>query len=122
MKISTYYVISFVFLLVIISCNEKKKTEIPVQNLIEIVSKENRLITEKELEKITLEELKIYRNEIFARKGYVFKDNKLQHFFGRQEWYIPLMSNKELELSEIEKQNVELIKKYEKALRSNDIP
>ena len=38
-------------------------------------------------------EIRILRNEIFARKGYVFKDNFLNTFFRQKDWYISKYSS-----------------------------
>ncbi len=61
-------------------------------------------------------ELEVMRNYIFARHGYRFQRNDLFVFFSRFDWYYGRTSDMEEvmnELSEIERYNVEYIKKYE---------
>lgn len=72
----------------------------------------SKLITPEQLDGKSSEELRLIRNEIFARKGYVFKDSLLSTYFSKKEWYKP---NKDAEiiLSDSEKQNVILLKNLE---------
>lgn len=44
-------------------------------------------LTAKDLEGKTATELDIMRNEIYARKGYIFKRKDLQDYFDKQPWY-----------------------------------
>ena len=63
-------------------------------------------------------ELKMIRNEIFARHGYIFKGADTKDYFVKQEWYKPQYDNVANKLSELEKLNIELIKRYETKLRN----
>ena len=58
-------------------------------------------------------ELKIMRNEIFARYGYIFKTKDMKLYFESQSWYSPRYEDVTSYLTEIEKSNIELIKRYE---------
>lgn len=62
---------------------------------------------------LDLAELRIMRNYIFARHGYIFKSADLANYFSRYSWYNPRYSDVTPMLSEIEKQNVEFIKRNE---------
>lgn len=44
-------------------------------------------LKETELETLTKEEIRIAINEIYARHGYVFKDEELQAYFDGKDWY-----------------------------------
>ncbi len=57
--------------------------------------------------------LSVLRNEIFARKGFVFGKEELTNHFTEQGWYQPNDSI-EIVLNDIEEENIRLIKKYEK--------
>lgn len=57
-------------------------------------------------------ELRIARNEIFARHGYIFDSKDLQNYFASLSWYSPNV-NYDGYLSDIEKSNIELIKSLE---------
>lgn len=82
------------------------------------------VLNESQLKGKSLEELAMLRNEISARKGYVFSTWKYAQYFGNQAWYKPVQSNSEIQLSEIENKNIEIIKKLEateKTKRENSI-
>lgn len=72
-----------------------------------------RLLTPSEIEKYTKRELKIMRNEIFARHGYIFKTEDMKTYFASQPWYKPIAHDVSDKLTEIEKKNIELIKARE---------
>lgn len=58
-------------------------------------------------------ELKIMRNEIFARYGYKFKTNKMKKYFESKNWYKGEYDNVNNKLTDLEKINIELIKFFE---------
>jgi hypothetical protein len=71
------------------------------------------LLNASELNSYTKQDLKIMRNEIYARHGYIFKTPELKTYFLKQSWYYGQHNDVTSKLSSIEKQNIELIKKYE---------
>ena len=75
-----------------------------------------RKLTGEDLEGKTKKELELMRNSIYARYGYRFKRDDLFSHFSQFRWYNPTtseMSTVYSSMSEIEKYNVDLIKKYE---------
>ncbi len=72
-----------------------------------------RLLTPEDLAKYDASDLRLMRNEIFARHGFVFKDAELATYFGRQPWYTPEYEDVSGFLTEIEKQNIDRIKQAE---------
>ena len=74
---------------------------------------ENKLITEPMLRGLSLHELRLLRNEIYARHGRVFKTLWLQQYFGGQAWYDPNEDFKDEEVTGVDKTNVETIVAYE---------
>jgi hypothetical protein len=74
-------------------------------------------LTEDALSGLFIEDLRVLRNEIFARRGYVFKDKELQKTFEAMDWYKPdptFTADKiPTVLSEIEIKNIATIKKAE---------
>ena len=76
----------------------------------------SRILSDSEVSGLSKEELRLARNEIFARHGRKFDDAQLQSYFDSKSWYkgtIDPADFSESMLSEIEKNNIELIKKYE---------
>ena len=55
-------------------------------------------------------ELRLMRNSILARHGYVFQSKDLQKYFGNEPWYHPAGSNEDIHLSLLEQLNIDLIK------------
>ena len=74
---------------------------------------ENKAISEQMLQGLSLHELRLLRNEIYARHGRMFRAEWLQQYFFFQPWYAPDENFKDEELSGNDKLNVETIVKYE---------
>ena len=72
---------------------------------------DSRLIQPEELDALSKKELRIARNEIFARRGRSFKTRALQRHFGRFPWYRPHTWT--VVLNPVERANVALIKRAE---------
>lgn len=72
-----------------------------------------RLLSADELGNYSALELRIARNEIFARNGFRFKDASLRAHFSQFGWYKPSTDN--VQLSATEKANVALLKSAEAA-------
>lgn len=74
------------------------------------------LLTEADLQGKSAEQLRIGRNEIYARHGRKFNDESLQNYFNSKSWYqgtVEADAFDESVLSAIEKQNTEFISSHE---------
>ncbi|HEX8921760.1 MAG TPA: YARHG domain-containing protein [Pyrinomonadaceae bacterium] len=79
---------------------------------------QNTTLKEEMLAGLSLHELRLMRNEFYARHGRTFNAMWLQQHFDFQPWYRALEEGQQpAELSEIEKLNVEAILRVEKRLR-----
>lgn len=58
---------------------------------------------------LSIEDLDIMRNEIFAEFGYKFSTAKWQDYFGQFAWYRPAFDNIDDQLSETDKANIKTI-------------
>lgn len=65
-----------------------------------------------DLKGLSKKDLRLARNEIYARYGYIFKSKELQTYFDSQYWYVPNETYGG-SLTKWEKHNVELIKSKE---------
>ena len=74
---------------------------------------EDKLISAQMLHGLSLNELRLLRNEVYARHGRQFSAEWLQQYFWGQPWYQPDASFKDEELTGPDKQNVETIVAYE---------
>lgn len=72
-----------------------------------------RLLTESDLVGLSRAELKIMRNEIYARHGYIFQTPAMQEHFNAQPWYEGRYADVTSMLSDIEQANITFIKRHE---------
>ena len=70
-------------------------------------------MTYADVEGKSAEELRLMRNYIFARRGYIFESEDLKEYFEQFSWYVPLYYDVTPRLSDIEKYNVNIIKEWE---------
>jgi hypothetical protein len=80
---------------------------------------ENRLVTEAMLKGLSLHELRLLRNEVYARRGRQFRTEWLAQYFWSQPWYEAREDNKEPELSQTEQKNIETIVAFENKLKES---
>ena len=76
---------------------------------------DRRLLTETDVMGLSAEQLRIAKNEIYARRGRMFTSEDLKAYFESKPWYqgyIPAEEFSESILSQIEKNNIAFIQKY----------
>ncbi|MEW5818699.1 MAG: YARHG domain-containing protein [Cyanobacteriota bacterium] len=78
----------------------------------------SRLLTEEDLKDLSEWDLKVLRNEIYARHGRPFKSESLKSYFGSFDWYKESPSFSDKMLNQFEKQNAQIILNYEKKIGS----
>ncbi len=78
---------------------------------------DTRYYSESELSGLDKDQLRIARNEIYARHGRKFKDSELQEYFDGKDWYNGTIAPDDFdddgELNKYEKANIDLIKSLE---------
>ena len=94
------------------------QTPLPVDSIPGVYPQASqRLLTPADLRGFSKNQLRIMRNEILARQGYIFKKTDLREYFESQNWYEGIHSNVNdvnKKLSPIEWENMELIREFEK--------
>lgn len=71
------------------------------------------ILTSSDVENMYKGDLEVLRNSIYARHGYVFRNDRMAQLFNNYvNWYLPV-SPEVGQLTEIEKKNIALIKRYE---------
>lgn len=71
-------------------------------------------LQDSDISGLSKQQLRILRNTIYARHGRKFKSDDLRNYFSSFDWYRPLYDEISPDaLSEIEKHNIVLIRKYE---------
>jgi len=73
-------------------------------------------LTDTMLANVNLADLRIVRNEIYARHGRPFETPWIAQYFANQPWYSPRKAYSDAELSPIEKANIALITTREETL------
>lgn len=73
---------------------------------------DKKVLSEENIADLSKEQLRLARNEIYARHGYVFKSADLQKYFSNKSWYQTDTSYNG-SLSEVEKENVKLLEARE---------
>ena len=89
-------------------------------------SSAERLLTESDIQGLSLQELNYAKNEIYARHGRMFDSPELQNYFNSKQWYQGKYSAEDFDanysaslLSDIEKKNTEFLKDAEYKLSSS---
>lgn len=110
------------------SIKKKEKVEVEENEFEEWINKEfssateliysinasNKLLTKSDVENLKKGDIVIIRNTIYARHGYSFKNQPLRVFFDAQDWYIPVHTDVKSELTDLEKDNIKLLLRYER--------
>lgn len=72
-----------------------------------------KLLKEGDVENMRPAELRLMRNEIYARHGYSFILEDMQKHFANVDWYMPVVLDVKDQLTPTEIKNAALIKRYE---------
>ena len=81
-----------------------------------------RYLTEGEVAGLSLQTLNYARNEIYARRGYIFQSQELRDYFGSKYWYYGTLTSSQFSsavFNDYEKANIELLKRYEYTIAPN---
>jgi hypothetical protein len=74
-------------------------------------------LTNDKLNGLTMMELRMIRNEFWARRGLKFQTVGVRQYFEWRDWYKPLKDQSKVKLNEIEQQNVNLLLAREAQIR-----
>ena len=107
---------------------EPKLTALDQKNVALILKQENTRHQDLSTEKITAKDLNgmlsddagRLKDEIYARRGKVFKDKWLQGYFASLPWYKANPGYTDAMLSPVERSNIDTIAKYEKAATAKE--
>lgn len=83
------------------------------------INASNTVLKENDLKNLRKLDLQILRNTIFARHGFTFKKQTYKDFFNPIDWYVPISSNVDKELTNLERQNIKLLLRFEKYAEDN---
>ncbi len=85
----------------------------PIGDPLEDPSQLERQLSLEELKKMSLRDLRILRNTVYARRGYSFKSEMLSMYFGSTDWYVPDPEYTPKKLNRLDYRNVKLIRSEE---------
>ena len=74
-------------------------------------------LTEDKLAGLSILELRILREEFYARHGKKFDAPGVAEYFNWRDWYKPAKDQKSIKLNKIEQQNIDLLAAYESRVR-----
>ena len=115
----------FLLGLSLLSCDEEPEDSFDSDDDLSVIEREMmkansinpetsiRLLRPEELSAYTPQQLRLVRNEIFARHGYVFTSKDLNRYFDEQVWYEADSSFTEEMLTEVERQNIQALREEE---------
>ena len=83
-------------------------------DIIKKINASTTILNEKQLKNLKKLELEIIENTIYARHGYSFKKKVSRQFFDVQDWYFPISIDVKKDLTEIEKNNIKMLQRFEK--------
>jgi hypothetical protein len=72
-----------------------------------------RYLSQGELGGKSCMDLKIMRNEVYARHGYIFNTPEMKSYFQKQSWYRPQSPEVTRQFSAVEARNVQTIRDQE---------
>lgn len=99
---------------------------VPLNSLIEndsdyiIPNSDSEYLSQIVLYDLSAEERRIARNEIYARHGRIFNDEKLKKYFESRTWYTPTIQAEDFTddlLNDYELSNLQMMEEYEKSIQ-----
>ena len=70
---------------------------------------------------VSLDDLDLMRNEIFAEYGYIFKNEKWVNYFTKKTWYKPQFENVDDKLTPIDKANLDVILQIKTEMEADEL-
>jgi hypothetical protein len=71
------------------------------------------VLNEGDFAGLTCPDLRLMRNEIYARHGHIFVSGDMRDHFAAQPWYTPQVADATGLLTPVEKENIALVMKHE---------
>ncbi len=92
--------------------------KIAAQTIKDCSSCSTKIIKQEQLKGLSIDEVRLLMNELFARNGYQFENGRFQNYFESKSWYKPKNDNNSIVFNDIEKQNIKLLQEETKALKA----
>lgn len=92
--------------------------ETSAQTLKDCAACSTQIIKNEQIKNISLDEIRLLTNEIFARNGHHFDNGRFQNFFEEKSWYTSKNNNQAIVFNEIEKQNIKFFQDRTKEIKA----
>ena len=93
---------------------ENEEDEVMGEEGIIFPNSSDELIDESDISILSDEELRYAINELYAKHGYIFKDDQLKAYYEKYEWYDPSVKPDDFSVdlfNDVEKENIEAMQK-----------
>jgi hypothetical protein len=97
--------------------SEKEKNNKTAISVGDMDNFQNVLLTEDKLAGLSLNELRILREEFYARHGKKYAEPGIRDYFNWRDWYKPVKNQRAIKLNPIEQKNVDLLAAQESKQR-----
>ena len=97
--------------------SEKEKNNKTAISIGDMDNFQNVVLTEDKLVGLSLNELRILREEFYARHGKKYAEPGIRDYFNWRDWYKPVKNQRGIKLTPIEQKNVDLLAAQENKLR-----
>lgn len=71
-----------------------------------------RYATRADIQGLAPGQIRVLKNSLYARKGYIFRDSHLANYFGRQWWYTPRYRSVS-GFTRVEQANIQFLGRYD---------
>ncbi len=92
--------------------------KINAQTIKDCSSCSTQIIKQEQIKGLSIDEIRLLTNEIFARNGYQFENSRFQNYFEAKSWYKSKNDNKNIVFNETEKQNLKFFEEVTKPLKA----
>lgn len=98
--------------------NSENKIEAPIKIIFDNYKFDlNESFEDASLQNLSLNELAIVRNAIYAKHGYTFSKQEYNEYFQQFDWYKPIRQDFELQLTNMDNNNIKKITDLEERLK-----
>jgi hypothetical protein len=109
-------------LLMCVACGKRQVSAAGLSNDYIVPDADIRYLSEDEISGFSLQTINYAKNEIYARRGWIFSSTELSEYFGNQAWYNPRILPSQFSetiMNEYEIANAKLLQKREYELNAN---
>lgn len=73
----------------------------------------------EQINKLSFDEIRFLTNDLYARKGFVFKNSNIDYYYSEKSWYKPVSNNDKIVFNAVESQNIKLFQSRAAILKAD---